>query len=138
MTGASHLLADAAEGQGIVRRRATEDFEVGRTLAATPGAVVYQNELMQLIQYAPTTETVARRPVLLVPPMVNKFYLFDLQPKSSFLKWLVDQGHTVFVISWANPDDGPPRQGPDRLRQGRPGRRPARDRAGHRRDARST
>ena len=105
VTGAANLLSDAAEGQGIVRRRATEDFEVGRTLAATPGAVVYQNELMQLIQYAPTTEKVVQRPVLLVPPMVNKFYLFDLQPKSSFLKWLVDQGHTVFVISWANPSE---------------------------------
>jgi poly[(R)-3-hydroxyalkanoate] polymerase subunit PhaC len=104
MTGASHLLADAAEGQGIVRRRATEDFELGRTIAATPGAVVYQNEIMQLIQYAPTTDEVFRRPVLLIPPMVNKYYLFDLQPKTSFLKWLVDQGHTVFVISWANPD----------------------------------
>jgi polyhydroxyalkanoate synthase len=105
VTGASHLLADAAEGTGIVRRRATEDFELGRTIAATPGAVVYQNELMQLIQYAPTTDKVFRRPVLLIPPMVNKYYLFDLQPKTSFLKWLVDQGHTVFTISWANPDD---------------------------------
>jgi polyhydroxyalkanoate synthase len=88
-----------------VRRRATEDFELGRTIAATPGAVVYQNELMQLIQYAPATDKVFRRPVLLIPPMVNKYYLFDLQPKTSFLKWLVDQGHTVFTISWANPDD---------------------------------
>jgi polyhydroxyalkanoate synthase len=66
---------------------------------------VFQNELMQLIQYNPSTETVYRRPLLFVPPTVNKFYLFDLTPKSSYLKWLVDQGHTVFVISWVNPDD---------------------------------
>ncbi|MGZ8369624.1 MAG: PHA/PHB synthase family protein, partial [Caulobacteraceae bacterium] len=105
LTGASNLLADVARGEGLVQRRAQDDFELGRTIAATPGAVVYQNDLMQLIQYAPATETVARRPVLMIPPMVNKYYLFDLQPQTSFLKWLVDQGHTVFVISWANPDE---------------------------------
>lgn len=105
LTGASNLLADAAAGQGLVKRRAQDDFELGRTIAATPGEVIYQNELMQLIQYAPTTEKVVRRPVLMIPPMVNKYYVFDLQPRTSFLKWMVDQGHTVFVISWANPDD---------------------------------
>ena len=103
--GLSNLLEDAAKGEGLVERRAPSDFELGVNIAATPGAVVFQNDLMQLIQYAPSTETVYRRPLLFVPPTVNKFYLFDLTPKSSYLKWLVDQGHTVFVLSWVNPDD---------------------------------
>lgn len=102
--GAQYFLNDVAGGQGIVTRRSAEDFEVGRNIACTPGSVVFQNELMQLIQYAPSTQEVRKRPLLFVPPVVNKYYLFDLTPKSSFLKWLVDQGHTVFVISWVNPD----------------------------------
>jgi len=105
MTGFSNLLEDLAEGQGLVKRRAPSDFELGVNIAATPGAVVFENELMQLIQYAPSTDTVYRRPLLFVPPLVNKYYLFDLTPKSSYLKWLVDQGHTVFVISWVNPTE---------------------------------
>jgi polyhydroxyalkanoate synthase subunit PhaC len=105
LQGAAYALEDAADGHGLVRRRPASTFELGRTIAATPGAVVFRNELLELIQYSPTTETVVRRPVLMAPPMVNKFYLFDLQPKTSFLKWLVDQGHTVFVVSWANPDE---------------------------------
>ncbi len=105
LTGLSNLMEDIGKGNGLITRRAPNDFELGRTIAATPGAVVFQNEVMELIQYAPTTETVYRRPLLFVPPLVNKYYLFDLTPKSSYLKWLVDQGHTVFVISWANPDE---------------------------------
>jgi polyhydroxyalkanoate synthase len=105
MTGLSNLLEDVGKGQGLVSRRAPNDFELGVNVAATPGAVVFRNTLMELIQYAPTTETVYRRPLLFVPPLVNKYYLFDLTPKASYLKWLVDQGHTVFVISWANPDE---------------------------------
>ena len=103
LSGFANLLADAAETPGIVRRRTTDEFELGANIAATPGAVVYQNELMQLIQYAPATEKVWRRPLLYVPPLVNKYYLLDLQPKSSLIRWLVEQGHTVFVISWVNP-----------------------------------
>lgn len=105
MTGLSNLLEDVGKGQGLVSRRAPNDFELGVNVAATPGAVVFKNDLMELIQYAPTTEKVYRRPLLFVPPLVNKYYLFDLTPKASYLKWLVDQGHTVFVISWANPDE---------------------------------
>ena len=105
MTGLSNLLEDVGKGQGLVSRRAPNDFELGVNVAATKGAVVFQNDLMELIQYAPTTDKVYRRPLLFVPPLVNKYYLFDLTPKASYLKWLVDQGHTVFVISWANPDE---------------------------------
>jgi polyhydroxyalkanoate synthase len=105
MTGLSNLLEDVGNGQGLVSRRAPNDFELGVNVAATPGAVVFKNALMELIQYAPTTDKVYRRPLLFVPPLVNKYYLFDLTPKASYLKWLVDQGHTVFVISWANPDE---------------------------------
>lgn len=80
-------------------------FKLGETLATTPGAVVFQNDLMQLIQYAPATDTVLKRPLLLVPPWVNKFYVMDLSPENSMIKWFVEQGHTVFVISWINPDE---------------------------------
>jgi polyhydroxyalkanoate synthase len=104
VTGLTHLLEDVARGDGLVGRRAPNNFELGVNIAATPGAVVFKNRLMEVIQYAPTTGTVYRRPLLFVPPLVNKFYLFDLTPKASYLKWLVDQGHTVFVISWVNPD----------------------------------
>jgi polyhydroxyalkanoate synthase len=80
-------------------------FKIGENIAVTPGKVVYQNDLMQLIQYAPSTETVKRRPLLIIPPWINKFYILDLRPKNSFIKWAVDQGHTVFVVSWVNPDE---------------------------------
>ncbi|MBV9372378.1 MAG: alpha/beta fold hydrolase, partial [Alphaproteobacteria bacterium] len=103
LSGLANLLADAAEDGGLVRRRAEREFELGVDLAATPGSVVYRNALMELIQYAPATEQVYRRPILYVPPLVNKYYLLDLQPKSSLIRWLVEQGHTVFVISWVNP-----------------------------------
>jgi polyhydroxyalkanoate synthase len=78
-------------------------FEVGRDLAVTPGQVVYQNDLMQLIQYDASTSKVNRRPLLLIPPWMNKFYVLDLRPGNSYIQWLVEQGHTVFVISWINP-----------------------------------
>jgi polyhydroxyalkanoate synthase len=103
LSGLANLLADAATEAKLPRRRASAGFELGKDIAATPGSVVFQNELMQLIQYAPMTETVHRRPLLYVPPLVNKYYLLDLQPKSSLIRWLAEQGHTLFVISWINP-----------------------------------
>ena len=103
LSGFANLLSDAASDAGLVKRRASEDFELGVNIAATPGSVVYQNALMQLIQYAPTTDEVYKRPLLYIPPLVNKYYLLDLQPKSSLIRWLIEQGHTVFVVSWVNP-----------------------------------
>jgi polyhydroxyalkanoate synthase len=101
-----HMLAeDIAAGGGELRIRQTDAhvFEVGRNLAVTPGKVIFQNDLMQLIQYAPATEKVLARPLLIVPPWINKFYVLDLTPEKSFIKWCVDQGLTVFCISWVNP-----------------------------------
>jgi len=104
--GLEHMLSDMELGGGKLKIRMTdlENFEVGKNLAVTPGKVVFQNELMQLLQYEPTTKEVHKRPLLIVPPWINKFYILDLGPQKSFIKWAVDQGHTVFVISWVNPD----------------------------------
>lgn len=107
LRGAVNLLADLARGRGHLRIRQTEVgvFELGRNIAATPGKVIYQNKLMQLIQYSPATEQVDRRPLLIVPPWINKYYILDLTPKRSFIRWAMEQGLTVFVISWVNPDE---------------------------------
>ena len=104
--GMRMLAEDIEAGGGDLRIRQSDDsmFEVGRNLAVTPGKVIFQNEMMQLIQYAPTTETVLKRPLLIVPPWINKYYVLDLTPEKSFIKWCVDQGITVFCISWVNPD----------------------------------
>src|SRR5712692_2960874 len=102
-----HMLAeDIQAGRGELRIRQSDSrmFEVGRNLALTPGKVIFENELMQLIQYAPSTKTVLKRPLLIVTPWINKFYILDLNPEKSFIRWSVAQGLTVFVISWVNPD----------------------------------
>src|SRR5580698_4950950 len=107
LRGLENLLADLDGGEGRLSITMTDmkSFRLGENIATTPGKVIYQNELMQLIQYAASTPDVRRRPLLIVPPWINKFYVLDLQPKNSFIKWCVDQGHTVFVISWVNPDE---------------------------------
>jgi polyhydroxyalkanoate synthase len=79
-------------------------FEVGRNVATAPGKVIFQNDLLQLIQYAPTTDQVHEVPLLIVPPWINKFYILDLSPQKSFIRYMVGQGFTVFVVSWVNPD----------------------------------
>src|SRR5690349_12384491 len=107
LKGLSHLLADLERGKGQLRISMTDDskFRVGENIAVSPGKVVFQNDLMQLIQYNPATEQVLQRPLLIFPPWINKFYILDLRPKNSFVRWAVEQGHTVFVVSWVNPDE---------------------------------
>jgi len=93
-------------GTGSLKIRTTDynAFKLGENIATTKGSVIYQNDLIQLIQYEPTTKQVNKRPLLVVPPWINKYYILDLREDNSFIKWAVDQGHTVFTISWVNPD----------------------------------
>jgi polyhydroxyalkanoate synthase len=115
------LAEDIENGGGDLKIRQSDAsmFAVGRNLATTPGKVIFQNELMQLIQYAPATATVLKRPLLIVPPWINKFYVLDLSAEKSFIKWCVDQGVTVFCISWVNPDAHLAKKGfDDYLREG--------------------
>ena len=121
MKGLKNFLEDIDRGHGelAIRQADLDYFKLGENIATTPGKVVFQNDIFQLIQYAPTTPTVATTPMLICPPWINKFYILDLQPKNSFIKWLVDQGRTVFVISWVNP--GPELRGKtfeDYIREG--------------------
>lgn len=103
--GLKMMLSDLERGKGqlLIRQTDMEAFEVGRDMAISPGAVVFENDILQLIQYAPTTETVHAKPLLIIPPWINKYYVLDLNEKKSMVKWLVAQGYTVFMISWVNP-----------------------------------
>ena len=105
--GLENLLTDMEKGKGKLKISMTdpEAFEVGGNIVTTPGKVVYQNELIQLLQYTPSTEDVYKTPLMIIPPWINKYYILDLKEKNSFIKWAVAQGHTVFVISWVNPDE---------------------------------
>ena len=107
MRGLQQLAEDLKDSELGLRPRQTDmdAFEVGGNVATAPGAVVHRTEVMQLIQYEPSTETVYRKPLLIVPPWINKFYILDLRPDNSFIRWAVDRGYTVFVVSWVNPDE---------------------------------
>ena len=107
IAGLQNFKRDLEQGDGQLRIAMTDPnaFKLGENVATSPGKVVFQNRLFQLIQYTPSTPEVYKRPLLITPPWINKFYILDLQPKNSMIKWLVDQGHTIFVISWFNPDE---------------------------------
>jgi len=104
--GLNNLLADIEKGGGELRISMTDEkaFKLGENVATTPGSVVFENDLMQLIQYKPSTAQVLKRPLIIVPPWINKYYILDLREKNSFIRWAVGEGHTVFVVSWVNPD----------------------------------
>jgi polyhydroxyalkanoate synthase len=107
LQGIANLARDLDKSNDLlhISQTDTEAFEVGRNVATAPGKVVFQNDLLQLIQYAPSTDTVHDRPLLIVPPWINKFYILDLGPQKSFIRYMVGQGFTVFVLSWVNPDE---------------------------------
>ncbi len=108
VAGLENLIADleANDGDLVVTLADKKAFKLGENLATTPGSVVYRNHMFELIQYAPTTEKVYETPLIIFPPWINKFYILDLKPQNSLIKWAVDQGYTVFVVSWVNPDAG--------------------------------
>ncbi len=113
--GLNNLLADIEKGGGELRISMTDEnaFKLGVNVATTPGKVVHQTDLMQLIQYQPLTKDVYKRPLVIIPPWINKYYILDLRQKNSFIRWALTQGHTVFVVSWVNPDERLARKGFD-------------------------
>lgn len=107
LDGLENLVADleANDGELIVKLADEKAFEIGENIATTPGKVIYRNKMMELIQYAPTTETVHETPIIMFPPWINKFYILDLKKQNSLIKWITEQGYTLFVVSWINPDN---------------------------------
>jgi polyhydroxyalkanoate synthase subunit PhaC len=106
MRGLRHLVEDLERSDGRFAPNMTQaaDFKVGRNLAITPGKIIYRNDLMEIIHYEPTTDKQYARPLVIVPPWINKYYIFDLKPENSFIRYALDQGHAVFLLSWVNPD----------------------------------
>jgi polyhydroxyalkanoate synthase len=106
VNGLNNLLEDLERGDGRLKIRMSDEtaFKVGENIATTPGKVVRRTDVFELIQYAPTTKEVHERPLLIFPPWINKYYIMDLKPENSFIRWMVDQGYTVFIVSWVNPD----------------------------------
>jgi polyhydroxyalkanoate synthase len=103
--GLGNLIADIERGHGELSiRQSADGFVIGENIATAPGKVVFRNRLIELLQFSPTTEQVYERPLLIFPPWINKFYILDLRPENSFIRWLVGRGYSVFVVSWANPD----------------------------------
>src|ERR1700722_8345792 len=103
--GLNNLLADIERGHGELSiRQSADGFVIGENIATAPGKVVFRNDVMELLQFDPVTEQVHERPLLIFPPWINKFYIIDLRPENSFIRWLTAQGYTVFLVSWANPD----------------------------------
>jgi len=103
--GLNNLISDIERGKGELSiRQSADGFTIGENIATAPGKVVFRNRLIELLQFTPTTAEVYARPLLIFPPWINKFYIMDLRPENSFIRWLVDQGYTVFVVSWVNPD----------------------------------
>ena len=105
IAGFENFMKDLSSGRGFIQMSKLDEFELGKNIATTPGKVVFQNELFQLIQYAPTTEKTFQQPLLIIPPWINKYYVFDLKPENSFVRWAVAMGYTVFMLSWVNPDE---------------------------------
>ena len=105
--GMRMLAEDVESGKGVLTPRQTDQtaFKLGENLATTPGKVIFRDLVCEVIQYSQTTDSVFKRPLLIVPPWINKFYVLDLVPEKSLIRWLVDKGHTVFVVSWVNPDN---------------------------------